>query len=240
VITGTGFEPGATVTMGDPATDIVVVGPTLIRAVAPPRPPGAVDVIVTNPGGPSGALAGAYTYVPVSVTSVSPSDGFPGASVTIVGTGFLAGAAVTFGGAAAQVVSVTAASIRVTVPQHDDGVVDIGATNPDGQGDTLPGAFTIQAVRLIASPASVAPGGQVQLSWTASGGRSSLDWVGLFRVGDRNEDYGWWEYTADTATGALLVSVPATAGQYEFRYLLNDGYVDVARSNTITVSAAGS
>jgi hypothetical protein len=33
----------------------------------------------------------------------------------------------------------------------------------------------------------------------------------------------------------LLVTAPATAGSYEFRYLLNNGFTDAAKSNPVTV-----
>src|SRR5436190_173545 len=39
-------------------------------------------------------------------------------------------------------------------------------------------------------------------------------------------------------TGSLSLRAPSDPGQYEFRYLPNDGYTDAARSNTVTVQAA--
>ncbi len=66
---------GATVMFGSAAaTNVVVVSGTQITATTPAGSAGAVMVTVSNPGGQSGALAGAFTYIaPPTVTSVSPN-----------------------------------------------------------------------------------------------------------------------------------------------------------------------
>ena len=43
---------------------------------------------------------------------------------------------------------------------------------------------------------------------------------------------GW---TDGATSGTFTLSAPTQAGQYEFRYLLNDGYGDAARSSLVTV-----
>jgi hypothetical protein len=64
------------------------------------------------------------------------------------------------------------------------------------------------------------------------------DWIGMFRVGDSNLNYFDYQYTTGQTTGTQLWVAPAQPGQYEFRYLPNDGYTDVARSITVTVEGA--
>jgi IPT/TIG domain/S-layer homology domain len=56
------FEDGATVTVGGvPATNVVVANATTITATMPARPAGSVnDVVVSNPGGPSGTLTNGW------------------------------------------------------------------------------------------------------------------------------------------------------------------------------------
>lgn len=61
-ITGTDFQPGAVVTIGGTATGVSVVSSTSITATTPANTPGAVDVVVTNPGNRSGRLSAAFTY----------------------------------------------------------------------------------------------------------------------------------------------------------------------------------
>ena len=64
------------------------------------------------------------------------------------------------------------------------------------------------------------------------------DWVGLFKVGDPNTgDVWWWEYTSNRTSVTFTLPAYVPPGQYEFRYLLDDGYNDAARSSRITVTA---
>ena len=85
---------------------------------------------------------------------------------------------------------------------------------------------------------TVAPGGQLRVSWTASikGGN---DWIALFKTGDPNTTpvVGWVGWTDGATSGTFTLSAPAQPGQYEFRYLLDDGYDDAARSSLVTVGA---
>jgi hypothetical protein len=68
-IRGTGFQPGAAVTLGAgagtvAAGDVVVVDATTITATAPPHATGAVRVTVTNPDQLGGWLDPAFFYSP--------------------------------------------------------------------------------------------------------------------------------------------------------------------------------
>jgi hypothetical protein len=72
VISGTGFLPGAAVTIGVVAQRVVVVDSTTINAIAPAHAAGPADVVVTNPGGAGGTLAGTFAYSveePITVTA---------------------------------------------------------------------------------------------------------------------------------------------------------------------------
>src|SRR6202142_3523065 len=99
-IAGTGFLTGATVKMGGTsATVLAVVNSALITATAPAHTAGAVDVVVTNTDTKSGTLTSGYTYTAApnpapTVTSINPTSGVTtgGTTVTITGTGFIAGA----------------------------------------------------------------------------------------------------------------------------------------------------
>lgn len=62
-VLGSGFQNGAVVSFGGLlSTSVVFVATTNLTAIAPPLPPGAVDVAVTNADGQSGALTNAFTY----------------------------------------------------------------------------------------------------------------------------------------------------------------------------------
>jgi IPT/TIG domain len=149
-ITGTGFLTGATVTLGGtPATGVVVATATSITAITAAHTVGAVNVVVTNTDGQSFSLTNGYSYTPVNpaptVTSVTPNNGLTtgGNAVTIAGTGFLAGATVSFGGTPATGVTVVSAtSITATAPAHAAGAVNVAVTNSDGQSFSLTNGYT--------------------------------------------------------------------------------------------------
>jgi Ca-activated chloride channel family protein len=90
---------------------------------------------------------------------------------------------------------------------------------------------------VAADRSSVAPGGSLTVSWTAPAGRPYNDWVGIFRVGDPSTSYGWWKYTNGATSGSFTMTAPVAPGQYEFRYLLQNGFTDSARSSSITVGS---
>ena len=129
------------------------------------------------------------------------------------------------------------AEIRITQEGYVSRVVSVHLSDHE-QHKT----FTLSAVDapfvLTLSPGVVAPGGELRVSWTAPGGQSFLDWIGLFRVGDSNFDWIDYQYTDGATTGTQTWRAPTQGGQYEFRYLLDDGYVDVARSSPVTVAGA--
>ena len=84
----------------------------------------------------------------LSLTGVIPSSGgTSGGPVRLTGTGFMAGATVTFGGVAATSVSVVSpTTITALRPAHAPGAVDVVVTSLDGQVATLAGGFTYISV----------------------------------------------------------------------------------------------
>ena len=79
------------------------------------------------------------------MTSIAPNSGTTagGTTVTITGTGFLAGATVSLGGTAATGVTVVSStSITATTPAHAAGAVSVVVTNTDAQSGTLNNGYT--------------------------------------------------------------------------------------------------
>jgi hypothetical protein len=187
---------------------------------------------------------------PLAVMSVTPNSGSAFTLLTIAGTGFKPGALVSLGGVNATGVATHSDSVlTATAPVHDAGAVDVVVTNPDGQRVTLTGGFSYLSLpppatdvtaSLTVTPTTVPAGGQLRVSWTTQAGRSFLDWIGLFRVGDSNIAYLDYQYTDGAASGTQTWTAPSQAGLYEFRYLLDDGYEAVARSEAITVQGTAS
>ena len=160
--------------------------------------------------------------------------GTDGSTVTINGFGFDSGATVSLDGAATNVTIRSSQQIVAQTAAHPAGTVDVVVTNPNGQSGRMDGGFTYAVFTLTVNPNPVTAGGELSVSWVAPGGGPS-DWVALFKVGDPNVSYGWWEYTNGASSGTLTLSAPTAAGQYEFRYLLDDDYIDAVRSSPVTV-----
>ena len=156
-ISGSGFVNGATVTIGAAscASSPTVVNSGSITCPIPSRVSGGTfTVTVTNPNTLSGTYSG-YTYNPFpTVSTISPALG-PTSSVTavtITGTGFISGPAVTIGGAACLSISVASStSISCMAPGGGSGAQDVTVTNPDTQPGTLLGGFTYNAAPTLAS-----------------------------------------------------------------------------------------
>lgn len=108
----------------------------------------------------------------------------------------------------------------------------------DGNGGTDTVKVTIRGSHLLdPTPQHLNPSGTVTINWTVPAGSATLDWIGLFRVGDPNTSYDRFRsfYTGGAASGSRTISLPTTPGQYEFRYFLNNSFTLVARSVTVTV-----
>ncbi|MBA2355582.1 MAG: IPT/TIG domain-containing protein [Acidobacteria bacterium] len=146
-ISGTGFQAGAVVSFGSNIATVLSQTTTGVTVRTPAGPVGAVAVSVANPDGGSATGASAFTYTsvnPPTVTSVSPTSGPPagGTVVTIVGSNFQNGAIVRFGSVAATVTSTTATRLIAVSPAQAKGAVSLTVLNLDGNGVTVPKAFS--------------------------------------------------------------------------------------------------
>ena len=163
-IAGTGFYAGATVTLGGAATTVVVVDENTITCDTPAGT-GDVDVVVTNLDAETDTLAGGYSYL-VSIASVTLNHGsYHGeTSVTIAGTGFYAGADVTFGGVSGtSIVVVSETAITCDTPAGTAGAQDVVVTNANAKTDTLVGGYTYEAVAVT----SITPNDGIPAGGTA-------------------------------------------------------------------------
>jgi IPT/TIG domain/Putative Ig domain len=171
-ITGTNFLSGALVTFGTTsATGITVTSATQIQATVPAGAAGITNVTVQDPGNLTSTLSGGFTYTSTStgtptITSVTPTSGTPGTTVTITGTNFESADSVTFGSTNAGATSfVSATQLTATVPSVSAGTYNITVTDPDPAQVTMNNGFTVTA----------ATGGQSLLAgctYTGAGGCS--------------------------------------------------------------------
>ena len=157
-INGTGFLPGltTTVTIGaSTCSGVSVVSSTTTTCTTTAGPAGEVQATVTNADNQSGMFSPAYTYVPPPVvTLVNPAEGVTnaGTSVTITGSGFTAGATVTFGGSLFPCTGVSVASstsLTCTTPTHVAGSVVVMVKNTDLQAGSWSSLFAYKTPATI-------------------------------------------------------------------------------------------
>jgi len=164
-ITGTTFAAGATVQVGgEPCSNVSINSSTQITCSTPAHAVGPVSVVVNSVTGLSGTLNAGYSYITTAaptVTSISPSSGpaAGGSTITLTGTGFLAGATVRIASnicTSPNVLSTT--QMTCVTPAHAVGATDIRVTNTDGQLGSLTSGFTYVAAPTINAAASIPPG----------------------------------------------------------------------------------
>jgi hypothetical protein len=94
-VTGTGFMPGATLWLdGVAAAGVSVVNETTITGTLPAHAAGPVSVLVQNPTGQSGTLAGGFTYTAVVTLASLTNSLHVGGTNTLNGSGFSPGSVV--------------------------------------------------------------------------------------------------------------------------------------------------
>ncbi len=151
LLSGKGFVPGATVSIGGTQVPPTFVDSTLLFVTAPAHAVGQVDVVVTNPDSQLSTLANGLTYADIqlgnapTVTSVAPLRGptTGGTVALVVGTNFAAGARVLFGAVPATRVTVMSPTrLSAVAPANPLGIVDLTVVNADGQSAQLLQAFT--------------------------------------------------------------------------------------------------
>ena len=142
-INGTNLAGTTAVKIGGvDCTNLQVLSPTLVNAVTPVGSAGEVPLSVITPAGTlfSPTL---FTYVQLSITSVSPNQGFysGGTAITITGTLMNGATSVKVGGVpATNVVAVNSTTVTAVTPAGSVGVASVEVTGSKGTA-TATGAF---------------------------------------------------------------------------------------------------
>ncbi|WP_191330423.1 IPT/TIG domain-containing protein [Frigoribacterium sp. ACAM 257] len=228
-LTGTGFTPASTITIGDTTGIVGTLSPdgTQLTFTTPAGTAGGVPVTVTNGTGTSAPLTFTYQAAPVAaptLTSLTPDEGPAGGGtpVTVVGTGFTGDSTVTVGtttGIVPDSVSPDGTSLVFTTPAGAAGTTDVSVTNPAGTSGTLP--FTYQVapagapVLATLSPTSGPAGGGTRVTITGTGftAGSTVSVDGSAPITPVSLGTGGTSLTFDTPPHAAgLVQVTATNG----------------------------
>jgi uncharacterized protein (TIGR03382 family) len=99
-IVGSGFLAQTQVSFGGADASVTPTPPSNLSAVAPPHPPGVVDVVITNPDGQQLRLPAIFTYYSAPLAVVSPTSLTvdAGQPFTLTGTGSTPSAGATITG----------------------------------------------------------------------------------------------------------------------------------------------
>jgi hypothetical protein len=94
------------------------------------------------------------------------------------------------------------------------------------------------AFGILPSSTVVTVGTAVNVNWKAGAGKTSADYIGLYRVGAASDNPTAWQSTNGNASGVQTFVVPSS-GAYEFRYVLGAPptgytYLTVTKSVPIT------
>jgi formylglycine-generating enzyme required for sulfatase activity len=143
-INGTSLSGTTAVKIGGVAcTNLQVLSPTLVKAVTPAGAAGEASIGVVSAAGTTLAPT-PFTYVQLSISSVSPNQGIysGGTAITITGS-FLNGAtSVKVGGVpATNVVAVDSTTVTAVTPAGSVGAASVEVTGAKGTA-TASGAFT--------------------------------------------------------------------------------------------------
>ena len=147
-INGTSLSGTTAVKIGGVAcTNLQVLSPTLIKAVTPAGAAGEASIAIVSSNATSLAPT-PFTYVQLSISSVSPNQGIysGGTAITITGS-FLNGAtSVKVGGVpATNVVAVDSTTVTAVTPAGSVGAASVEVTGAKGTA-TASGAFTYNAI----------------------------------------------------------------------------------------------
>ena len=121
--------------------------------------------------------------------------------------------------ASAQTIRITAAS-AADPSRSGSALVTVTPTNP-----------TIAAT-ITTSATTVSANGLLTVSWSV-GAAYGTDWIALYQSGTNN--IVWSTSVAGRSSGSISLNAPAQPGQYQFRYLPQDGSTPSAQSAIVTV-----
>jgi hypothetical protein len=183
------------------------------------------------------------THAAPTLTSVAPARVRAGASpvvLTLTGTGFDAFSVARWNGVPKTTSVASTTQLMVQIPAADlvggtVGQVFVTAPSPGGGTSTSLPVIVDPPPSLTVSATSVAPSSKVTVT-LANGFGGQFDWLALANVGSPNNVYISFTYVGTGITDkAFTFNMPATAGQYEFRLFVNNGYERVATSPTVTI-----
>lgn len=223
IITGTNFDPKATVTFaGAPASSVSVVSATQITfaTTATELTKAAVDaVVITNPDGQTTSINFTVDNPTPTVTAVQPQPVFPcdaPATLTVTGTNFLTGTTVNYNGES-KTPTLTSAT-QLTIPLT---LADVAKPGSYPVAVTLagPGGGTATQNFVVSTPTGATLSGQGSANAlltvsTLQTGAGSVSGTAICTA--QTDATGFFKVTLDAPTAASLDVSTAAGGTINF------------------------
>jgi subtilisin family serine protease len=180
-----------------------------------------------------------------ALTTLSPAGaitGGPGFTMTVTGAGFVSSSVVRWNGADRATTFVSSSQLRAAIPPSDlasPGSAQVAVFSP-GPGGGLSSAlsFTTGVAPTLTVNAITALTNATVTVTVINGVGGPYDWLVLAPAGAPATSYLQWTYIGSgVTTRTWTVPMPATAGTYEFRLLLNNGFTVAATSPAVSVVA---
>jgi hypothetical protein len=191
------------------------------------------------------AVTGSFNPIPVA-TSLFPSHASAGGAaftLAVNGSGFIASSVVQWNGTPRPTTFVSATQVRASITGSDlasSGTAQMSVQTPSpGGGTSSTLSFTIDPPpTLTPSGTTVDAGSSVTVTLAGSSGGDG-DWLALAAAGAANTSYLSSIYVGTgVTTRTWTVTMPATAGAYEFRLFLASTYNRAATSPAVTVTGS--
>lgn len=164
-ITGTGFLSGIAASIGGvDCSSPTFISSTEMTCIVGIHSAGTATVTILNSNGETATSPSSiFTYELPTITAISPTSGTEGTSVTLTGTGFLAGITVSIGGVTCSSPSlVSSTQLTCTVGAHIGGSATVTILNPNTQTATSSSSifsYSLPTVTAIAPSSGIALGG---------------------------------------------------------------------------------
>ena len=176
-------------------------------------------------------------------TSLSPTSAMAQGTaftLTVNGSGFMAGSVVRWNGSNRPTTFVSATQLQAAIAASDiaaEGTANVTVfTSAPGGGTSTAVAFTIRGLPALAVSATSVPGGSALTVTLTNGLGGNGDWFAFAAVGAANNTYLQYGYVGNgVTTRTWTVTAPATPGTYEFRLFASYGYTRLATSPAVTV-----
>jgi subtilisin family serine protease len=179
------------------------------------------------------------------LSSVSPANaaaGGPAFTLTLNGSGFVPSSVVRWNGSSRPTTFVSATQLQASIAASDIATVGsntVTVATPAPGGGTS-GAVTFAVIApptLTVSATSAQPGATVTVTLN-NGNGGATDWLAFAATTSPNTSYITYTYVGSGVTKRTWsVTMPTTAGAYEFRYFPNGGFTRTATSPAIIVQS---